>query len=98
MRVPEGPDAGKEKLTAFLIERGTPGFTRAKRSTSSAFAAAPPVRSSSPTASSRRTNLLGEVGKGHHIAFNILNVGRYKLGNAAVGGGTHGAEQRHSLR
>src|SRR5258705_356839 len=32
-------------------------------------------------------NLLGEVGKGHHIAFNILNVGRYKLGNAAVGGG-----------
>src|SRR5277367_5436951 len=29
-------------------------------------------------------NLLGEVGKGHHIAFNILNVGRYKLGNAAI--------------
>ena len=26
------------------------------------------------------------MGKGHHIAFNILNVGRYKLGNAAVGG------------
>ena len=25
-------------------------------------------------------NLLGEVGKGHHIAFNILNIGRYKLG------------------
>ena len=31
-------------------------------------------------------NLLGQVGKGHHIAFNILNIGRFKLGAAAVGG------------
>jgi butyryl-CoA dehydrogenase len=31
-------------------------------------------------------NLLGEIGKGHHIAFNILNIGRFKLGAAAVGG------------
>ena len=31
-------------------------------------------------------NLLGEVGKGHHIAFNILNIGRFKLGAACVGG------------
>ena len=31
-------------------------------------------------------NVLGEVGKGHHIAFNILNVGRFKLGASTVGG------------
>jgi butyryl-CoA dehydrogenase len=31
-------------------------------------------------------NLLGEVGKGHRIAFNILNIGRYKLGTAVLGG------------
>ena len=31
-------------------------------------------------------NLLGEIGKGHKIAFNILNIGRYKLAAAAVGG------------
>ena len=31
-------------------------------------------------------NLLGEIGKGHIIAFNILNIGRYKLGVGAVGG------------
>ena len=37
-------------------------------------------------------NVLGEIGKGHHIAFNILNVGRYKLGAAAIGGA------RNSLR
>ena len=32
-------------------------------------------------------NLLGEIGKGHHIAFNILNIGRFKLGAMCVGGG-----------
>ena len=31
-------------------------------------------------------NVLGEIGKGHHIAFNILNVGRFKLGASSVGG------------
>ena len=31
-------------------------------------------------------NLLGEIGKGHKIAFNILNIGRFKLGAACVGG------------
>jgi len=31
-------------------------------------------------------NVLGEIGKGHHIAFNILNVGRFKLGGSSVGG------------
>jgi butyryl-CoA dehydrogenase len=33
--------------------------------------------------------LLGEVGKGHHIAFNVLNVGRFKLGVACIGGARH---------
>ncbi len=33
-----------------------------------------------------KENLLGEYGKGHMIAFNILNIGRYKLGVGAVGG------------
>ena len=33
-----------------------------------------------------KKNVLGEIGKGHKIAFNILNVGRYKLGLIAVGG------------
>jgi butyryl-CoA dehydrogenase len=34
-------------------------------------------------------NLLGEASKGHHIAFNVLNVGRFKLGVACVGGARH---------
>ena len=31
-------------------------------------------------------NVLGEIGKGHKIAFNILNIGRFKLGAAVIGG------------
>ncbi len=34
-----------------------------------------------------KDNLLGEVGKGHKIAFNILNIGRFKLGVGVLGGG-----------
>lgn len=84
--VKEGKDAGKERLTAFLVERGTSGFSNGKEEHKLG------IRGSSTTSliladcKIPAANLLGEVGKGHHIAFNILNVGRYKLGNAAVGG------------
>ena len=36
-----------------------------------------------------KENLLGEAGKGHHIAFGVLNVGRLKLGVACIGGARH---------
>ncbi len=84
--VMEGKDAGKERLTAFLVEKGTPGFRPGNEEHKLG------IRGSSTTpliltdCKIPATNLLGEVGKGHHIAFNILNVGRYKLGNAAIGG------------
>jgi len=84
--VTEGNDAGKERLTAFLVEKGTPGFRSGNEEHKLG------IRGSSTTplvltdCKIPAENLLGEVGKGHHIAFNILNVGRYKLGNAAVGG------------
>jgi alkylation response protein AidB-like acyl-CoA dehydrogenase len=84
--VTEGKDAGKERLTAFLVEKGTSGFRSGNEEHKLG------IRGSSTTplilidCKIPAENLLGEVGKGHHIAFNILNVGRYKLGNAAVGG------------
>jgi alkylation response protein AidB-like acyl-CoA dehydrogenase len=75
-----------EKFAAFLIEAGTPGLTVGPEEHKLG------IRGSS-TCSLILTdcqvpveNLLGEAGKGHHIAFNILNVGRYKLGAAAIGG------------
>jgi len=85
--IPDGPDAGKEKLTAFLIERGTPGFTNGKEEHKLGIRGSSTCPLILTDCVIPAANLLGEVGKGHHIAFNILNVGRYKLGNAAVGGG-----------
>jgi alkylation response protein AidB-like acyl-CoA dehydrogenase len=81
-----GPDAGKEKLTAFLIERGTPGFTQGKEEHKLGIRGSSTCPLILTDCVIPAGNLLGEVGKGHHIAFNILNVGRYKLGVAAIGG------------
>jgi alkylation response protein AidB-like acyl-CoA dehydrogenase len=85
--IPDGPDAGKEKLTAFLIERGTHGFTQGKEEHKLGIRGSSTCPLILTDCVIPAENLLGEVGKGHHIAFNILNVGRYKLGNAAIGGG-----------
>ena len=84
--VKEGKNAGKEMLTAFLIERGTPGFANGAEEHKLG------IRGSSTTpliltdCKIPAENLLGTLGEGHRIAFNILNVGRYKLGNAVLGG------------
>jgi butyryl-CoA dehydrogenase len=85
-----------EKFSAFLVERGTPGFTVGNEEHKLG------IRGSSTCAlvfSDCRIpaeNLLGEAGKGHHIAFNILNMGRFKLGAACVGGGRLAVE--HGVR
>lgn len=83
--VPDGPKAGEEKLTAFLVERGTPGLTVGKEEHKLGIRGSSTCPLSLADCKIPAANLLGEVGKGSHIAFNILNVGRYKLGNAAVG-------------
>ena len=76
-----------EKFTAFLVEKN---FSRASpsaaKSTRWAFAARPLVRIILNDCKVPAENLLGEIGKGHIIAFNILNVGRFKLGAMCVGG------------
>ena len=75
-----------EKFSAFLVERTTPGLSIGAEEHKLG------IRGSStcPLILNDCTipveNLLGEAGKGHHIAFNILNIGRFKLGAAAVGG------------
>jgi alkylation response protein AidB-like acyl-CoA dehydrogenase len=74
-----------DKFSAFIVER-QPGLT------SGAEEHKMGIKGSSTTAlvlSDVRTpveNLLGEVGKGHKIAFNVLNIGRFKLGAMCVGG------------
>jgi butyryl-CoA dehydrogenase len=84
---PTDPNPEKAKLTAFLIERDTPGLTVGAEEHKLGIrgsSTCPLVLSDCKVPAA---NLLGEVGKGHHIAFNILNIGRFKLGAACVGGG-----------
>src|SRR6202051_3486247 len=75
-----------ERFTAFLVERSFPGVT------SGAEEHKMGIKGSSTTAvyfDNVRVpveNVLGEIGRGHIIAFNILNIGRLKLGPGAVGG------------
>jgi len=75
-----------EKFSAFIVERGFPGFQ------SGAEEKKMGIRGSSTTpiilndCRVPKENLLGEIGKGHVIAFNTLNIGRYKLGAGVVGG------------
>jgi len=79
------PGTSEEKLTAFLVERTTPGLTIGKEEHKLGIrgsSTCPLILSDCRIPSS---NLLGEIGKGHRIAFNILNIGRYKLGAAALG-------------
>jgi alkylation response protein AidB-like acyl-CoA dehydrogenase len=74
-----------EKFTAFLIEKGTPGLSIGAEEHKLGIrgsSTCPLVLSDCKVPAE---NLLGEVGKGHHIAFNILNIGRFKLGAACVG-------------
>lgn len=74
-----------DKFSAFIVERGFPGVSTGAEEKKMGI-----------KSSSTRTliledvpvpveNLLGEVGRGHVIAFNILNIGRYKLGVGAIG-------------
>ena len=75
----------KQHFTAFLVERSTEGLSVGPEENKMG------VRGSSTTqiiledAVVPVENLLGEIGKGHKIAFNVLNVGRFKLGAAATG-------------
>jgi butyryl-CoA dehydrogenase len=79
-----------EKFTAFLIERGTPGFTVGAEEHKLGIRGSSTCPLILADCQVPVENVLGEVGKGHHIAFNILNIGRFKLGAACVGGARNG--------
>ena len=75
-----------EKFAAFLIEAGTAGLTVGPEEHKLGIRGSSTCPLILTDCQVPVENLLGEAGKGHHIAFNILNVGRYKLGAAAIGG------------
>jgi len=75
-----------EKFSAFVVERGTPGFSVGAEEHKLGIRGSSTCPLVLADCKIPVENLLGEVGKGHHIAFNILNIGRFKLGAAAIGG------------
>ena len=74
-----------EKFSAFLIENCTPGLTVGPEEHKLGIRGSSTCPLILQDCKVPVENVLGEIGKGHHIAFNILNVGRYKLGAAAIG-------------
>jgi butyryl-CoA dehydrogenase len=75
-----------EKFSAFIVERTFPGFSvgaEEKKMGIRGSSTAPLILNDCKVPVD---NLLGEIGKGHVIAFNILNIGRFKLGAGCVGG------------
>lgn len=76
---------GKE-FSCFIVERGMEGFTQGPEEHKMGIKGSSTVQLYFQDCKVPVENLLGERGKGHIIAFNILNIGRLKLAAAALGG------------
>ncbi len=74
------------QFSAFIVERGTPGFTIGPEEHKMGIKGSSTRPLYFEDARIPADHLLGEVGKGHLIAFNILNIGRFKLAAGCLGG------------
>lgn len=75
-----------DKFTAFIVERGFEGFTQGPEEHKMGIKGSSTVQLYFQDCKVPVENVLGEIGKGHIIAFNILNIGRLKLCAATLGG------------
>ncbi len=82
-----------EKFSAFLVERTFPGFSVGAEEHKLGIRGSSTCPIILNDCKVPVENLLGEIGKGHIIAFNILNIGRFKLGAMCVGGARLSLEQ-----
>ena len=76
---------GGEKFTAFLVERNFPGVSSGAEEHKMGITGSSTTAVYLDNVAVPIENVLGEIGRGHVIAFNILNIGRLKLGPALVG-------------
>ena len=74
-----------DKFTAFIVERGFKGFTQGTEEQKMGIKGSSTVQLYFQDCKVPVENVLGEIGRGHIIAFNILNIGRHKLCAATVG-------------
>ena len=75
-----------EQFTAFIVERNFPGVSTGKEEHKLGLHGSSTAPVILQDAQVPAENLLGEIGKGHRVAFNVLNYGRFKLGAMASGG------------
>ncbi len=75
-----------DKFSAFLVERDTPGLSFGAEEKKMGIKGSSTRQVVLSDVSVPKENLLGEIGRGHIIAFQILNVGRLKLAAGAIGG------------
>jgi alkylation response protein AidB-like acyl-CoA dehydrogenase len=79
------PEAGYRGITAFLVERGTPGFTVGKKEDKLGIRASSTCELLFDDCRIARANVLGEVGKGYKTAIETLNEGRIGIGAQMIG-------------
>ncbi|HNL40390.1 MAG TPA: acyl-CoA dehydrogenase family protein, partial [Saprospiraceae bacterium] len=95
---------GGEKFTGFIVERNSPGLTLGAEEDKMGIKGSSTRQVFFENVKVPAENVLGEIGKGHLIAFNALNIGRFKLGVMCVGGSkrvidmaTQYANERHQF-
>ncbi len=93
-----------DKFTGFIVERDTPGLTLGDEEVKLGIKGSSTRQVFFENVRIPKDNLLGEIGKGHKIAFNVLNIGRFKLCAMVMGGckkaidiATNYANERHQF-
>jgi alkylation response protein AidB-like acyl-CoA dehydrogenase len=79
------PDAGYRGITAFVVERGQPGFTIGKKEDKLGIRASSTCELVFESCHVARASVLGEVGKGYKVAIETLNEGRIGIGAQMLG-------------
>ncbi len=79
------PDAGYRGITAFLVERGMPGFSVGKKEDKLGIRASSTCELLLEDCRVPKANILGEVGKGYKVAMETLNEGRIGIGAQMIG-------------
>jgi alkylation response protein AidB-like acyl-CoA dehydrogenase len=75
-----------EHFTAFIVERGFPGVSTGQEEHKMGLHGSSTTPLLLQDARVPAANVLGEIGRGHKVAFNVLNFGRFKLGAMCIGG------------
>ena len=95
---------GGTQFTGFVVEAKTPGITLGAEEDKLGIKGSSTRQVFFENAKVPAENVLGQIGKGHLIAFNVLNIGRYKLGIMCIGGAkkvidmaTQYANERHQF-